>query len=154
MATSVVSQFTLINQNLTGTISIRAHLGIPEDNPQAVLIMADPKLDIIPILDRGKPKFKIRVSVRGNIGEMKKGLTVKNTENQAAKVIQDEIRKTYEEGMKLKADVFQLSQALYRKHPKIWHQYSVKGEFPLDPDSLQSIEVKVKLISSNKLRIK
>ncbi|MEW9674396.1 GerAB/ArcD/ProY family transporter [Ammoniphilus sp. 3BR4] len=51
-------------------------------------------------------------------------------------------------------NMFLWFQHLYRKHPKIWHQYSVKGEFPLDPDSLQSIEVKVKLVSSNKLRIK
>lgn len=132
-----------------------AELAIPdEDKPEFVAFLQRPKHQIIPILDGDSPKFKIKIKVQGTVLEMKKPLSEEGIEKQAEKAIKHDIMETYKEALKLHADVFEFSQTLYRMNPRAWEKTAVKNELPLSPDSLESVEVEVKITSGGKLKLK
>lgn len=122
--------------------------------PAAVLICEDPKVKIIPDVRDNKARFKIRVSVKSSVIEMRQEVSDTFLREQAAKVIQNEIMDTFKAGVKKQADVFQLSHALYHKNPDMWHKLVKNGKLPLTAESIETIDVKMKIVGSGKLMMK
>lgn len=122
--------------------------------PAAVLICEDPKVKIIPDVRDNKARFKIRVSVKSSVIEMRQEVSDTFLREQAAKVIRNEIMDTFKAGVKKQADVFQLSHALYHKNPDMWHKLAKNGKLPLTVDSIETVDVKVKIVGSGKLMMK
>ncbi len=46
-----------------------------------------------------------------------------------AKQIEKEIKETYQEGLKLDADVYRLSEYLYRSNVKVWKKSSIMEKY-------------------------
>jgi len=130
----------------------RSPINIPNDaRPAAALVMIKPKPHIYPVLKNGKIYYNIRLSIKAYVDEMVRDLKKEEIEEQAAQVIRNEIRETYNKGLRINVDVLQLGEQLYRNHPKVWRQQS-DGEFALTPESLDRIDVKVKLLHTGKYK--
>ncbi|WCN37567.1 Ger(x)C family spore germination protein [Aneurinibacillus uraniidurans] len=120
--------------------------------PVASLTLGKPKIKIKPQMKNGKAMFNVKVSVKGAIIEMGKTLTQEQLQKRAEDRIQGEIRRTFQEGVKMNADVFQLSNTLYRENPRAWHEVAKNNKLEISNDSLNSIEVKVGIYSSGKAK--
>ncbi|MFH5184336.1 Ger(x)C family spore germination protein [Paenibacillus sp. TAB 01] len=132
----------------------RSALQIIDDNNQAVaaLVLVRPKPEIIPIVQNGTPFFRISVNVKAFIEELTADITEKELEIRAAKAVKEEIWTTYKKGLATQADVFQLSQALYRNYPKVWNAERQEQAFFLNESSLKQIDVKVHLLHTGKYK--
>lgn len=130
----------------------RSPINIPNDaHPAAALVMIKPKPHIYPVLKNGKIYYNIHLSIKAYVDEMVRDMKKEEIEEQAAQVIRNEIRETYNKGLRINVDVLQLGEQLYRNHPKVWRQQS-DGEFALTPESLDRIDVKVKLLHTGKYK--
>ncbi|BAU25968.1 Ger(x)C family germination protein [Aneurinibacillus soli] len=116
--------------------------------PVASLSLGKPKIKITPQTKNGRVTFNIQVSIKGSMIEVEKTLSQEQLQKKAENRIQGEIRRTFREGIKMNADVFQLSNTLYRENPRAWHELAKNNELKISDDSLQSVEVKVEIYSS------
>ncbi|MCJ8012000.1 Ger(x)C family spore germination protein [Paenibacillus sp. KQZ6P-2] len=126
----------------------RTPLMIREDNKvKAVMVMTKIKSSIKPKLKHGKPVFDIKVSMQATTTELSTSFNKKKLELQAANEIEKQLMKTYLKGLEEDIDVYELSRVFYRSKPKEWHKLSAKGKLPLDPSSIEKIDIKVNLNS-------
>ncbi|RAV21183.1 Ger(x)C family spore germination protein [Paenibacillus contaminans] len=133
----------------------RSPINIPDDDsPDAAIVLIKPKPSIHHEVRNGKAYFHVKLSIQAFVDELIRNRSKKEIEAGAAKVIEDQIRKTYEKGLQIKADVLGLGSCLYRDNPKMWHEMQDEGDFALDKDSLDRIEVKVKLQHSGKYKMR
>ncbi|MED4461799.1 Ger(x)C family spore germination protein [Metabacillus fastidiosus] len=122
----------------------RTNLQLLKDNETlATVIINDKKTKITPIIRNNSFQFKIKVEVKGSISEIdKNGATVEEMKRAAIEQIKSEIMRTYTQALEMDADVYRLSEVLYRKNLSVWKQYEEKGKIPLDDKSID-IDVKV-----------
>lgn len=134
----------------------RSHLIVRDKKGEivAILVLEKIKPKIIPQVKNGKTTFHIKVTGASVIPQYVKTTPEKKIDEWTDKAVSDEIRKTYLEGLKIHTDVLQLSDALYRKDPAQWHRLSENGELPLTPESIESIDVKVKLFTGQMAKVR
>lgn len=130
----------------------RTPINVPDNNnPDAALVLIKPKQRIEPVIRDGKVYYNISLVIQAYLDELVRDMSKKELEKKAAQVIRDQIRTTYNKGLRQKVDVLRLGEHLYRKDPKSWHeQYG--GEFALDEHSLDKIDVTVKLLHTGKYK--
>ncbi len=121
---------------------------------QAMMVMDKVKSSIRPKLRQGKPVFDIKVSTQATLPQLNKNVTKKKLELAATKEIKDQIMKTYLKGLEMDVDAYGLSGILRRSMPDAWHKLSAEDKIPLDPGSIESIDVKVNLISGGISKLK
>lgn len=125
-----------------------------EGKPTAVLILESPKTKILPQAIGSKPRFDIHIKCTGTIIEMNQTVSESFLKQEAEKEIANEIRKTYREGLKIGADVYRLSSTMYRKSPEAWHKLLHDGKLPLAENSIQNLQVQVKIQSAGTAMMK
>ena len=131
----------------------RSPINIPNNkNPKAAVVMLHPKSKIEPVLQDGKPLFNITIKIESYLDELVSNISEKALEDQAAKVIKNEIRYTFNKGIEKQLDVLKLDEVLYRSYPQKWHELHRDGEFIYDEQSLNRIDVKVKLLHTGKYK--
>jgi Ger(x)C family germination protein len=122
----------------------RTPLGVKgEKSVKAQLVMTKLKSSIHPKLKHGKPVFDIKVSMQGTLTLLNMSLQKEKLELQDAKEIKKQIKKTYLKGLDMDVDVYGLSGVFYRKMPKEWRRLNSDGKIPLDPSSIENIDIKV-----------
>ena len=121
-----------------------------EKQPVASIIFEHPKHEIVPVVRNGKIYFNLTIRVKGNIIEIGKGASESLLKSKSEKLIREEIRQTYMEGLKQNTDVLNLLDSLYRKQLPEWQRLRQSGKVPLDGSSLQKINVKVNITNSGR----
>lgn len=117
-----------------------------------VLSLEKPKLKIKETFAQGTPRYRIKLSLKGNIAEMKDGATVQEMRQAAKALIREEIRRTFLRAAALNADVYQFGYHTYLHHYARWKQAARDGMVPVNEESLESIDVEIKLMHSGMLR--
>jgi len=131
----------------------RSPINIPDQGrPIASLILVKPHLYIKPVIENKKVRYKIRVSINAYIDELIKDTPQKTMEKMASIAVENEIKRSYKNGLQKKADVFLLDEKFYRKYPKKWHELHRSRPFILEEDSIKSVDVRVKIDSSGKYK--
>lgn len=118
--------------------------------PAAVLICKNPKIKIETAVKDNRARFRIKVNVTAMLAEMLQPVSEEVLRNKAARQIEKEIRSTFKQGVDSQADIFQLGAVLHRRSPDVWKAINRDGKLPLSPDTLQSIDVTVNVISSGR----
>lgn len=135
--------------------AVRANLFIKQNKkPAVMLVMEKVKAEIKPQVKQGKAEFQVKVTASGNIPQLISDLTEKQLEQLAVQEIKKEISDSYLQGIAKGIDVLNLSEALFRSNPSEWHRLAVKGELPLDKNSLSAIDVKATVFSGGISKIK
>ncbi|UVI33013.1 Ger(x)C family spore germination protein [Paenibacillus spongiae] len=134
---------------------MRSPINIPDNShPDAAIVLIKPKPKIEYVFRNGKTFYTIKLSIQAYVDELVRDLSKKDIEEQSAKVIEKQIRATYEKGLSIKADVLNLTEHLYRYNPKLWRNTRRGESFLLDKDSLERIEVTVHLLHSGKYKLR
>ena len=108
-----------------------------------VAVLTKLKVSIDPTKTDGPPKFTINVSVQATMSDFIGDVTTAEITKAIEKKIEENIRKTYMEGLQIEADLYRFSEILYRQQLKKWKAYEVNGKIPLTEQSIHSINVTV-----------
>ena|GEM_PF-385623 len=148
---AVMSDELLLGKRWLEAETERTHVYIKQDGrTEAVLVFRRPKFRIAWQDDGGRIRFDLKLSLRAVISEHSAGMTLDTIIRRAEETIRDEIRLTYNEGIKRQADVFNLLDPVYRNDPKLFRRLTAGGRFPLDESSLRNIDVRVTIASTGK----
>ncbi|MCF8564702.1 Ger(x)C family spore germination protein [Alicyclobacillus tolerans] len=95
--------------------------------------------------------FNVNVKVRGTVGQMGQPLSDGQLKSMITQQIKQDIRKTYDNGLRFGVDIYGLYDSLYRRNPQAFHRFADKGGHPvLSKDSLQDIQVNVRIYDSGR----
>ncbi|RNA67946.1 Ger(x)C family spore germination protein [Alteribacter keqinensis] len=119
------------------------------DRPVVTEIVTDPKLKVVPEITGDSVAFSIELAVTATVieitEEVDEQFLIENTE----KVVEGHIRRTFEKGVEIGADIYNLSHSLYRKDPEKWREFTNEaGELELTKDLLTEINVEATIIHS------
>jgi germination protein, Ger(x)C family len=150
---SVISDEELLGKRWLESETVRTQLYIKQGKrTEAVLVFRRPKFDIAWQTENGRLRFDLRLNLRAVISEHSAGMTIDTIVSRAEKAIRDEIRRTYSEGLKRKADVLNLLEPVYRSNYPLFRKLTSGGRFPLDASSLRSVDVTVTIASTGKTK--
>lgn len=122
--------------------------------PIATMIVRDPKVKKIPKVEGNEVTFSIEIEVSVSPIEYFENLSTDEIKKEASRIIEQEIRSTYEKGLELDADVLQLSHSLYKENTKVWKKATDNGILPLTSKSLRDIKVIAQVYKSGKDKLK
>lgn len=117
--------------------------------PAALIVVEHPKASIKPIVRNERVTFDITIKAPGTLTEMDQEVNESYLIQEIKKSIQNDIKRTYEKGLKINADVYKLSEILYRKNIKVWKKIEHKGRIPLQRNSIV-LHVKTEITNSGK----
>ncbi|MFT9846507.1 Ger(x)C family spore germination protein [Aneurinibacillus sp. REN35] len=117
------------------------------------VIFYNPKVKVDYTIKGDRIVCNVHVKTHGAILGVTSALTERGIRRKAEAMIAEEIRHTYEEGIKIKADFYSLLNGLYIKRPKEFHRLTANGRFPLTKESL-NIKVTANIKTSEQLRLK
>jgi spore germination protein KC len=159
--------FTFYGGKYVGRLSEDQLLGLrwtqSETNRSPILIRSNgklhvalsletPKVKIIPTIKDDEVTYTLDIKLRGNIIEIIHPLPESTLEQYASEQVRDEIRQTFETGLNINADLFQLEHVLYRHNNKQWKKLKQQNQLKLTANSLK-INVTVQIVSSGKLKV-
>lgn len=104
-------------------------------------------IDVKPIVKNDDVKFEVDVKFNAIINGFKGKITTDEIRKGIVAAVKKDIKTTYEEGLKLDADIYRLSEHLYRKDVKTWKKLEKNGKIPLTADSLSKINVTVNKVN-------
>jgi len=105
-------------------------------------------LEVKPIVNKNNQvQFEVDIKIQGILNGFKGKITTDEVRKNIAQQIEKEIKETYQEGLKLDADVYRLSEYLYRSNVKVWKKIEHNGKIPLTEDSISKINVDVNKIN-------
>ncbi len=105
-------------------------------------------LEVKPIVNKNdQVEFEIDIKIQGTLNGFKGKITTDEVRKNIAQQIEKEVKETYKEGLKLDADVYRLSEYLYRSNVKVWKKIEHNGKIPLTEDSISKINVHVNKIN-------
>ncbi|MBE1446231.1 Ger(x)C family spore germination protein [Paenibacillus sp. OAS669] len=134
--------------------TVRSPLKVQENGKLlGVVSLEDPLVHIDVKQASGRPQYHLRISLQGNVVELFGDTPEKELVAAAKKMMENEIRFTYEKGIAIHADVLQLQYALYLQHYKDWKRMS-EDQLALDKNSLDGIDIQLKLLHSGMLKEK
>lgn len=145
----------IIGQRWLNEDTVRTLLGVRRGKEElALVILSNPTVKITPTLRNGQPFFQIDVGISGFITQMLKITPVEQIEQAAEKIIEDEIRGLYAKGWKQQIDTLNLGHTFYKKHAQDWKRLAKSNTLPLTPDSLEKVNIRVRLTHSGMNKIK
>jgi len=122
------------------------------DKDSLVVYPSKPKVKIRARMKNGEPYFTVRVRTAARVGNMSEADTREEIERLAEQKVAEEIRKAYEKGLEMDADLLGLEEYLYRKRNRDWKRLRREGGLELRPESLEKVEVSVTAENAGKLK--
>ncbi|WNR46488.1 Ger(x)C family spore germination protein [Paenibacillus roseipurpureus] len=119
----------------------------PIEIKPAIISLEKPKPKIMVTEQGGNPIFNIEVKVRGNIVELRDSHpSEQEMEKEAEDQIKKEIRSTFEEGLRINADIYNFRNVMFKKKMKNWQ------DIELTSSSLNRIDVHVYIQHTGELK--
>lgn len=120
------------------------------DDETMSVILDHIKPEVTPVINGNDIHFKIKISLQATISGFTGTKTVDDIEKAVVKQVEEEVRTTFEEGLAIDADIYRLSEIVYRKHFKAWKSVEKDGKIPLSKDSIREIEINVEKVGSGR----
>ncbi len=119
-------------------------------NEEMSIILNDIRPKREAVINGSTIQFDISVSVTATVSGFHGTVTNEEIKRATEKQIEKEIRDTYAKGIELDADVYRLSEILYRGHVREWKKIEKDGKIPLDENSLRNVTVHVEKVNSGR----
>ncbi|WCN37473.1 Ger(x)C family spore germination protein [Aneurinibacillus uraniidurans] len=119
----------------------------------AYVLLLSPSVTIQPEVKNQDVYFTIKIKVSGYVNEIDQKISEEFLCREAEKVIEKEVQQTYLKGLELDADVYRLSNTLYKKNVDAWKKVAKNGVIPLRKDSI-SVQAQVKIRHVGKQRLR
>jgi spore germination protein KC len=116
------------------------------------LMIGKRRVKITPVTADVQVQFDIQIKAKASIIKMDKTIPDSVLNSEAEKLIKREVQTTYQKGIELGADVYQLSSVLYKKNLPVWKKVQKGGKIPLTMNSIRKLDVTVMVEDGGKQR--
>lgn len=129
--------------------TIRSNIQAKNDNGEPIAdgVVVEPKVSIKPKVRADDVIFNIEIKGKIVINEFIEDMELDELKKKFQEQIEKEVHHTYKKALEYQADIFRLSEVLYRKDVKTWKKINKKGQVPLHENSIK-VTAKLTLGSS------
>ncbi|SOC41013.1 Ger(x)C family spore germination protein [Ureibacillus acetophenoni] len=99
------------------------------------------KVQIEPVIEGKEVKFDITLNTTVSLNSYSESITTADIRETVEKAVKKEIETTFKEGLKRDADIYRLSEILYRSNNKAWSELHTDGKIPLTEKSIHNINI-------------
>lgn len=142
-----IKGLTWMNKDFT-----REQISLKIEGADISLLVNKIKVKKKPIIKGKDIHFELSFEIRTQLREIVQRERLKKIEKEAERLIKKQIKETFLEGLRNDVDIYRLSEVLYRRNVNAWKSVQQNGMIPLTEDSLQKIDVDVKLYKGEKQR--
>ncbi|MGG0670438.1 Ger(x)C family spore germination protein [Sporosarcina koreensis] len=135
----------MLNDTVRTEITIQT-----ESENHLSLVIENVKVKVKPVIINGTAKFDINVYVDGTVDIITDSVTPEEIEKLVKEEMEKQILETYEEALKMDADIFRLSEQLYRTNVKEWKRLHKDGKIELADDTIRNIDVTIEKLYSKR----
>lgn len=107
--------------------------------------------EIKPIVDENNVQFDIQVKLVVQTNEMLNEQKMNSLKTKIEQQVKKEIEQTYKASLKLDADIYRLSEVLYRKDVKTWKKHEQDGKIPLDESTIRQVDVELVKVKGERI---
>ncbi|MEK4131029.1 Ger(x)C family spore germination protein [Solibacillus sp. FSL W8-0474] len=107
--------------------------------------------EIIPVVTEKKVQFDINVKLVVQTNEILNQQKMDVLKKEIARQVKKEIEQTYEASLEFDADIYRLSEVLYRKNVKAWKEYEKDGKIPLDESTIRNLDVELVKVKGERI---
>ncbi|MBI0577743.1 Ger(x)C family spore germination protein [Neobacillus cucumis] len=126
-----------------------------KDNPKNIdVLVTNLKVKVKPVIRNKNIQFDVKVKADSVIDHVEQNFNRITLATKIEEKIKKEIMETYLYGLSIDADLYRLTEVLYRKNVRVWKMVQHQGKVPLKKDSLRNIQVKIDVIHGEKQRDK
>lgn len=97
----------------------------------------------------GELKFRATIHVNATFSVANREVNEQEIREEIEKKVEEQVKVTYEEGLKNDTDIYRLSNKAYRQQLSAWKKVQEKGKVPLNKESLE-VEVVVEKINAGR----
>ncbi|MEH7352759.1 Ger(x)C family spore germination protein [Neobacillus drentensis] len=115
------------------------------------LVIEKLKVKVLPVVKNSNIHFNVQIKAKAVVLVLVEKVNLARLATETEKEIKKQVMETYTKGLSIDADVYRLSEALYRRNVKAWKQAEHNGKIPLTKDSIK-LDIKVKLVNGAKQR--
>lgn len=124
---------------------------IPEqENDYMTAVITGFNIKIEPIVKNDSVKFDIKIDTNAYLNSFSHSVKPEKVKEAIKKQIKEEILTTYNESLKMDADIYRLSESLYRKDVKAWKKLSSNGKVKLTEDSIRNIQITINKLGAGR----
>ncbi len=129
--------------------TVRSQMTVQTESGNDIsLVIENVKVKIKPVIVHGTAKFDIDVYGDAIVDIITDSATPKELEKLVKKEMEKQILTTYEEALKIDADIYRLSEQLYRQNVKEWKRLHKDGKVELTKDSIRNLNITIEKLSS------
>ena len=129
----------------------RGNLTFKLDSNKSFTVELEEKyFNVKPLIKGNQVQFEVAIKVDVILNGFKRKATENEIRKGVIKKVREEIKTTYEAGLKLDVDIYRLSEHLYRNNVKVWKTLENNGKIPLTEESIRIINVEIDKIKSGR----
>lgn len=122
-----------------------------DKRPLVTMVLEVDDYKVHHFVKKGKVTYNLDLKVNMFIDEMKADLSEEFILSEITKKMEEQIRSTFERGLQISADIYNLNDTVYRYDHQTWKTY-IKGKPVKETMQLGEIRIKGKLFHSGKLK--
>lgn len=128
---------------------IRSNIQAKNDDGEPIAdgVVIKPKISIKPNVKSDEVIFNIEIKGKIVVNEFIENMELDKLKKKFQEQIEKEVHHTYKKALEYQADIYRLSEVLYRKDVKTWKKINKKGQVPLHENSIK-VTAKLTLGSS------
>jgi Ger(x)C family germination protein len=132
--------------------TVRLPLDLFSGNKLVAVIVAErPDYDVKPMVINDKAYFDISLKVKAGINEVHADVSRQELTELAQKIIEDQIRQTFQAAFDKGIDIYNLGESLFRRNPHAWKR--IASGTVLNKDSLRTIKVNVQIVYPGRYKL-
>ncbi len=131
--------------------SVRSSITTETQNHGKISINLDSiRPEIKPVINSSNIQFDISVSVNAALSGFQGSASSEVIKQAVKKQVEKEIRHTFAKGLELDADVYRLSEVVYRHHLRDWKKLQKNGKIELNENSIRNVNITVAKVSAGR----
>lgn len=108
------------------------------------VILEKVKVKVKPVIENDEVKFDISIKMLAAVSGLKGTAKTEEIRKEVQKEVKKQIVDTYKEALKNDADIYRLSEHVYRRNFKVWKELQKEGKVELTEESIRDIKVDIK----------
>lgn len=108
------------------------------------VILEKVKVKVKPVIENDEVKFDISIKMLATVSGLKGTAKTEEIRKEVQKEVKKQIVDTYKEALKNDADIYRLSEHVYRRNFKVWKELQKEGKVELTEESIRDIKVDIK----------
>ena len=129
---------------------ITAKVHPSKDDDFITIVLQDMKVQIDPVIEGRDVQFDIKINTTVSLNSYSKTLTTNDIRETVERAVKEEINTTFKEGLERDADIYRLSEKIYRSNIKKWKELHTDGKIPLTDISIRNIDIIIDNIDSGR----